>query len=517
MPNADIYLINPRGILFGQNATLNVPGSFYASSADQIILEDGTTFSATNPQNDPPILSAEPFSAFGFLDDDTPPAPISITGSQFQVSAGKTFALVGGEITINGAKISGGQGIEIESRNAAPITVTNSTIMAQGEGRIFFRSGQLVVRNNSTIEVKSESAGGRIEVDVTEMQLTDSIIRLNPIGGSDAGSILIGMGHLNSLNLTNSKILGITLGSKKGGDIKIKAANSITFSDNSQLNVRSSASGDAGSVDIDTSSLSLTNLSVIDASTFGTGNAGEIQIKVANGITLEDNSFLIVTSFGKGIGSGDAGSIAIETGSLSLTNSSFIGASTFGPGKAGEIQIKAANSITLEDESSLNVDMGDKIILGEEIDSGDAGSLAIETGDLSLTNSSFIKTTTSGTRKGGNIELDITNLELTNGSGILATTSGPGKAGDIQIKAANSITLEDESFLSVATFGEEIGSGDAGSLTIDTGSLSLTNSNIGTTTSGAGNAGSVQIKAANSITLVSESGLVVGISLYQMN
>jgi filamentous hemagglutinin family protein len=532
MPNADIYLINPRGIMFGQNASLNVPGSFYASSADQIILKDGTTFSATNPQNDPPILSAEPFSAFGFLDDDT--APISITGGQFQ--AGKTFALVGGEIAIENANISSPL-IEIESRNVAPITVTNSTITAQGEGRIFFRGGELVVMN-SEIQVDSESAGSRIEVDATEMQLTDSSIRLNPIGGSDAGSILIGMGHLDSLSLTNSYILASTFGPGKGGDILIKAANSITFSDNSVLDVstlgKKENSGDAGSLAIETGSLSLTNSSFIQAVTTGTGKGGEIQIKAANGITLEDESSLNVSTFGEEIGSGDGGSLAIETGSLSLTNS-FINASTVGIGNAGDIQIKAANGITLEDDSFLDVST-----FGEEIGSGDGGSLAIETGSLSLTNS-FINASTVGIGNAGDIQIKAANgitleddsfldvstfgeeigsgdggslaietgsLSLTNSSWIRAGTEGSGKGGDIQIKAANSITLEEKSILLVDTSG----SGDGGSLAIETGSLSLTNSSIYASTVGLGNAGSIQIKAANSITLEEESGLVGGTS-----
>ncbi|TGO03468.1 hypothetical protein PN36_06065 [Candidatus Thiomargarita nelsonii] len=462
MPNADIYLINPRGIIFGQNATLNVPGSFYASTADQIILEDGTTFSATNPQNDPPILSAEPFSAFGFLDDDTPPAPISITGSQIQT--GKTFALVGGEITINGANISGGQGIEIES--AAPIRVTDSEMKVEGEGRIFFRGGELVVMNNSTIEVDSNSANSRIELDATEMQLTDSTIRLNPIGGSDAGSILIGMGHLNSLNMERTEIRTSTDGSGNAGSIQIKAANNITLEEKSKLVTATESSGDAGSIDIETGSLSLTNSSVIGTITKGAGNAGDIQIKAANSITLEDNSSLIVATES----SGDAGSLAIETGSLSLTNSKIL-ANSSGTGNAGSVQIKATNSITLSDS--------DLLVATQDSNGGDGGSIDIETGSLSLTNST-----------------------------VLGATTGTGNAGDIQIKAANSITLVSESQLSTVTFG----SGDAGSIDIETGSLSLTNSSVGGTSTGPGNAGSLQIKAANSITLVSGSKLLVGTS-----
>jgi filamentous hemagglutinin family protein len=557
MPNADIYLINPRGIMFGQNATLNVPGSFYASSADQIILKDGTTFSATNPQNDPPILSAEPFSAFGFLDDNT--ALISITGGQFQ--AGKTFALVGGEITIENANISGGQGIEIDSRNAAPIRVTKSTMKVEGEGRIFFRGGKLVVTNNSTIQVDSNSANSRIEVDATDMQLTDSIIRLKAIGESDAGSLVIDTG---SLSLTNSFIGASTQGTGKAGDVKIKAANSITLGEKSSLAVSTSGSGDTGKLDIETGSLSLTN-SFIGAGIKGTGNAGDVQIKAANSITLEEDSILGVET--QTDSSGDAGSLDIETGSLSLTKNSKIVATTDGPGKGGDVQIKAANSITLSDKSELRV---------ETLSSGDAGKLDIETGSLSLTNSSLIGATTSGTGKGGdvqikaansitlsdnsalrvetqssadagsldidtgslsltksgivaitygtgkggNIKLDLTNLELANGSIIESSTADNGSAGKITITASEYINIVDKSRISSSSGiivtdnnGKEelvVGTGNAGNIELETGSLSLTNSFVGAITSGAGNAGSVQIKAANSITLENASVLGVG-------
>jgi large exoprotein involved in heme utilization and adhesion len=280
----------------------------------------------------------------------------------------------------------------------------------------------------------------------------------------DGGSLAIETG---SLSLTNSIVVSTTYGAGNAGDIQIQA-NDITLEDYSSLDVSTTESGDAGSLFIDTGSLSLTNSSAILATTDTTGNAGEIQIKAANNITLEDDSLLFV----KTSGSGDGGSLDIETGSLSLTNSDIV-AATWGTGNAGNIQIKAANSITLEEDSFLNV-----ATLGEEIGSGDGGSLDIETGSLSLTN-----------------------------SGIMAATLGTGNAGEVQIKAANSITLEDGSGLSVATFG----SGDAGSIDIDTGRLSLTNSSaILATTDTTGNAGEVQIKAANSITLVSESGLIVG-------
>ncbi|OAD20718.1 filamentous hemagglutinin outer membrane protein, partial [Candidatus Thiomargarita nelsonii] len=182
-----------------------------------------------------------------------------------------------------------------------------------------------------------------------------------------------------SLSLTNSIVGASTYGAGNAGEVQIKATNSITLvsdSEKSGLIVDTNSSGDAGSLFIDTSHLSITN-SVIQASTHGPGKGGNVQIK-ANSIAFSDGSELNVLAFSGS--SGDAGSLAIDTGSLSLTNSSFISAGTEGSGEGGDIQIQA-NDITLEDESSLDV---------STIGSGDAGSLFIETGSLSLTNNAFI-------------------------------------------------------------------------------------------------------------------------------
>ncbi|HYZ31313.1 MAG TPA: filamentous hemagglutinin N-terminal domain-containing protein, partial [Crenalkalicoccus sp.] len=46
---ANLVLVNPAGIVFGPNARLDVSGSFHASSADLVRLQDGGRFQATNP------------------------------------------------------------------------------------------------------------------------------------------------------------------------------------------------------------------------------------------------------------------------------------------------------------------------------------------------------------------------------------------------------------------------------------------------------------------------------------
>ena len=45
--NANFFLLNPAGIVFGPNATLNVPGAFTATTANGIGFDDGGWFSGT--------------------------------------------------------------------------------------------------------------------------------------------------------------------------------------------------------------------------------------------------------------------------------------------------------------------------------------------------------------------------------------------------------------------------------------------------------------------------------------
>ncbi len=95
---ADLYLLNPSGMIFGPNARLDVTGSFHVSTADLIQLQDGGSFSAR--QSDQSIMTIAEPAAFGFLKEN--PAGIRIEKSQIEVPSGQTISVVAGDIDVVG-------------------------------------------------------------------------------------------------------------------------------------------------------------------------------------------------------------------------------------------------------------------------------------------------------------------------------------------------------------------------------------------------------------------------------
>ncbi|NEO85351.1 MAG: CHAT domain-containing protein [Spirulina sp. SIO3F2] len=96
--NTNLYLMNPAGIVFGANASLNVSGDFFATTADRIGFEEGW-FSATGT-NDYTQLFGTP-NQFAFLRAN----PSAIL-NQGQLQTNGDLSLIGGTVQNQGAMVS---------------------------------------------------------------------------------------------------------------------------------------------------------------------------------------------------------------------------------------------------------------------------------------------------------------------------------------------------------------------------------------------------------------------------
>lgn len=104
---ANLFFLNPNGIIFGPNSSLNVQGSFAAITAGAIQFGDRGFFSASNPEAPSELLTVNP-SAFFF--NQIPAGNIvnqSVGfGAGLQVPNGENLLLLGGNVTIDGGRLS---------------------------------------------------------------------------------------------------------------------------------------------------------------------------------------------------------------------------------------------------------------------------------------------------------------------------------------------------------------------------------------------------------------------------
>jgi filamentous hemagglutinin family protein len=434
--NANLFLMNPNGILFGKNAQLDVRGSFLGTTANSVIFPGGAEFSAKNPQA-PPLLTIN--LPIGLQLGSQPGGITSQAGIRDSQGnavggltvGGGTLAFMGGEITLDDSVLFapngqvklgavGGDttvGLNVngsllgfkfpENFGRAPISLTNARIFATG--------------TNGAIEI----FGGKIG-------LNNSFIF-----GNNGGSITVDATQLNLDNGT--QIVSDTNSVTKGGDIQIQASDAVTLANSSSIfsNSRPSATGAGGDVTI---------------------NAGKITV-TGDG-TAERIAGISTSSSGKG----DGGNLTLNAKESVNINGGFISASTGGAGNGGDLTVQATDAVNITNQASLG--------LGS-FSSGSTGNLRIETGTLRVQNNLL-------------------------GTGVTVLASGGGSAGSISIQARNAVEVAQSNISTgIAIFDGSTTQATAGDITIETPRLNLKNGGyVSTSTFSDANAANIFIKAS---------------------
>jgi len=424
IPGANLFLMNPFGVMFGKNAKVDVSGSFAVTTAGYLKLADGGRFDARHPAKD--ILTAAPVSAFGFLGPSV--APIVLQGPSAdettplfaQMTDGKTFLAVGGQTKVENMQINAPSGriafISVGSAGKvfADINDPRSSIDASG----FLRLGNIGMSSYATFDVSGDP-GGRIEIQGQNLKTRESMFAASTLGLQDG--LGIDFTVRDSIKLqADTYIFLDTSDAGAAGALTLRAKSLSLHGDVSKgggpVNIVADTFGPgrAGDISINADSFVMRDGAQVTAESSDIGDGGDIKI-AAKSMRLDGKqsvALLSTTSF-----EGKAGRIMIQTDSLTLRANGQITAEAFGANPAGTIQI-AAKQLTIDDNGGTQ--------------GGFAGiSVDSETSGL-----------TSGQRA-GDILINTENLDLGHGGRITSSSATDNPGGDVIVNASHAIRLAD--------------------------------------------------------------------------
>ena len=537
--NANLFLMNPAGFLFGPNATVNAGGMVSFTTADYLRLADGVRFNAAPHAAADALLSVAPVAAFGFLGSN--PGAITVQGSQLTVAQGTGISLVGGNITMQSGTLDNG------TVQAAQLSAPSGQInvvsvgkpshphvggeVTNGAGFVatgFKSLGAITVSNGSTIDtsgiVGSGHAAGSVSIRGGQFVMDDSSITAVP-GGPAGLSQINGNVEVTADQVALSNHSTIDTSTPRGPPTSFTGSpGNITFNVNTFSSTDSTISArvtdntvPSGAVTIQglqgagtsAHAVSLTNTVVDTSSLFGNlGVAGPIVIRADN-IALNQSSLSAIA-----LVDGGGGVITLDSkGRIESQNSRISTTANFGSG--GTIDLKAGTGIdlantTIDAHSSFFTNGGAIItmaapvisIRGSELrvwsgGSGPGGTINLTaTKAVSLTNGTvlsadnFFGFSPFGSANGGTILINGGHLFTSQQSTISAGSTGTGNGGTIQVQA-HKVEMTDTQLTTSVTGGpQSVG----GTITIDANKATFNNSQV-LSTATEGHAGTIGIDA----------------------
>ena len=554
--DVDMFIINPHGITFGAKATLDVGGSFIASTADRIVFTEGIEFSATNPQPVSLLTISQPI---GLLLGESPGNIINSSIAGLGVFPGESIMLVGRGISLLGGGVTAPSGqIEIASlgenssvnliaptdnsrsvwavgyedenytladiRLSSGAFIDGANLDANGgaNSRIQLRGHEIFLDNS---KIYAENYGTALSEDITifaeeQLVINDSSINVENHETAQGGRLILSAGE--QLMLTNSNIDAENYEAAQSRDIEISADEQLTLTSS---DIRANNNGTTRGRNLSLSAseqLILTN-SNIYADNNGTAQGGNLSLSANEQLMLVDSNI-----YADNIGAAQGGNLSLSANEqLTLTDGTVVSASVYGSGAGGNLSIEATDGdVKLFDGSIIRAR-----VLSSGV--GNAGALTLNAASLSLQDRSVLSTSTDGQGDGGNLFINVLNgsVELRE-SRLLALSDedATGAAGDLTINAAKLIVREG-SDVSTSALGEgqggnllinalggsvEIagiselsagtqGSQDAGNIQINTRTLSVLDSGqIRTETRESGNGGPIVINASESVVVTGQ-------------
>ncbi|MBE9118278.1 S-layer family protein [Lusitaniella coriacea LEGE 07157] len=500
----NLFLLNPKGIIFGPNATLAIGGSFFASTAESIVFKDGIEFSAAQPNS--ALLSVN--VPLGLQMGSNPGTIVNQSQTVFMgqtvglatIAPQTTIGLVGGEVNLTGGGITSvGGRIEIgaigsngfvglvpdamgyrlnyDSTNAfANINLSQRAFLNSLSGSDIRLRGDIVhLAENSQIIAATNNAlnGGNIDLIARQIKVDGgaSTLTATTASGTAGRTTLRASESIEIKGLGYAKLLEANLRTL-GGDVGFQNLES-------EIATFTTGSGNAGAIIIETASLSIKEGIRVIAGAIASGSNQPITISASEGFELVGSS----VSNNTGIGStGNGNNIVINTPQLSVRNGGFINTSSFGSGAGGGVAI---NAIDIE-------------LVDERPNIPPVGLIALTT----IGSSAF------GAGSSGDTRITTETLRIRGGAAVFAGSLAqenlnPGPSGNIIINASKLVEVAGISaggVISSTISTTSYSNSSAGDISITTGELILRDSGeIKSETWGTAGGGNLSIQASEKI------------------